>query len=618
MLVARWQTLETTTADRSSNLTGADRPAGGARAAPRRGRGRGQGRGQVILLSGEAGIGKTAVAAEAAAGARERGARVLWASCWQCEGAPGYWPWLQVARLLSPAAGALLSGAGEPAVPGRPAEAREPLAPAMEGSPSEQPSPGAARFQLFDELTSALLAEAETRPLVVVLDDLQWADASSVLLLDFLAHRLRAARVLVIGTCRDVELDPEDRVAALLAGVAAAGSVVPLAALNAEEVGEVIAGVLGGEPAPCLVAEVIELARDAGDRELEIEARLLRVSDLLELADPAFRGELAAEIGEPDGTGVRMEQLWEVRLLEEEPATPAAGPAAGTFRRDGALWTLGWAGTSVRMRDAKGLGDLAALLGAPGRQVRRADLAAASGGGEAGRAGLLLGADEVLDQRARRELRERLTGLEEEIDEAERWADPDRAARARQERDALVEELAAATGLGGRSRRLGDQSERARKAVTARIRDVITRIERVHPALGAHLRASVTTGTFCAYSPASPSRGSSAGRGKAEGGPGWSSTNLRRPGRAKAGAASLRRLGAAPRRGDRGPGGAACSRPRRCGARRCRRAGARARARRRARAPRWEAGSRGTGRPDGRPAGADRRRSLRRPPRCGS
>ena len=53
-------------------------------------------------------------------------------------------------------------------------------------------------------------------------------------------------------------------------------------------------------------------------------------------------------------------------------------------------------------------------------------------------------------------------------------------------------------------RRLGDQSERARKTVTARIRDVIDRVERVHPALGAHLRASVTTGTFCSYSPPGP------------------------------------------------------------------------------------------------------------------
>ncbi|HEX8859170.1 MAG TPA: ATPase, partial [Actinomycetes bacterium] len=149
------------------------------------------------------------------------------------------------------------------------------------------------------------------------------------------------------------------------------------------------------------------------------------------------------------------------------------------------------------------LADIATLLRSPGRQVRAAELAAAEGG-ERSRADLLLGADEVLDQRARREFRQRLADLEEEIEEADAWADTDRAARARLERDALVDELAAATGLGGQARRLGDQSERARKAVTARIRDAVGRIERVHPALGAHLRASITTGTWCGYSPASP------------------------------------------------------------------------------------------------------------------
>ena len=59
-----------------------------------------------------------------------------------------------------------------------------------------------------------------------------------------------------------------------------------------------------------------------------------------------------------------------------------------------------------------------------------------------------------------------------------------------------------ATPSGGRG--VGDQSERARKTVTARIRDVIDRVERAHPALGAHLRASVTTGTWCSYSPPAP------------------------------------------------------------------------------------------------------------------
>ena len=64
--------------------------------------------------------------------------------------------------------------------------------------------------------------------------------------------------------------------------------------------------------------------------------------------------------------------------------------------------------------------------------------------------------------------------------------------------------MAAALGLGGRSRKLGDPSERARKAVAARIRDAIERIAIEHVELGRHLRASVNTGTFCSYAPPSP------------------------------------------------------------------------------------------------------------------
>ena len=97
-----------------------------------------------------------------------------------------------------------------------------------------------------------------------------------------------------------------------------------------------------------------------------------------------------------------------------------------------------------------------------------------------------------------------MADLASEIAEAESWNDAARATRAREERDVLLRELAVAAGAGGRNRLLGDQAERARKTVTARIRDVIGRIEQVHPELGAHLRASVTTGTRCAYSPQTP------------------------------------------------------------------------------------------------------------------
>ena len=74
------------------------------------------------------------------------------------------------------------------------------------------------------------------------------------------------------------------------------------------------------------------------------------------------------------------------------------------------------------------------------------------------------------------------------------------------ERDALVGALTEAYGLGGRVRRSGSAAERARTAVTARIRDAIRRIGDAHPELGRHLARSVRTGTFCVYEPDQPVR----------------------------------------------------------------------------------------------------------------
>ena len=112
------------------------------------------------------------------------------------------------------------------------------------------------------------------------------------------------------------------------------------------------------------------------------------------------------------------------------------------------------------------------------------------------------GADPVLDDRARAAYRARLADLDEELAQADAHHDIERSARLAAEREALIDELARATGLGGRRRRLGDATERARTTVTARIRDAIGRIERAHPELGRHLRASIVTGAWCAYRPA--------------------------------------------------------------------------------------------------------------------
>jgi hypothetical protein len=171
------------------------------------------------------------------------------------------------------------------------------------------------------------------------------------------------------------------------------------------------------------------------------------------------------------------------------------------FRCEGDVWTLGYAGTVVRLPDAKGLHDIARLLANPSVEIPAADLI-----DPAARLEATLGADAALDVQARGAYRRRLAELAAEIDAADADHDPEQAARARAERDTLVEALAAAYGLGRRARRLGDAGERARKAVTARIRDSLARLDQRHPALAQHLRQSIHTGTVCSYEPPQPTQ----------------------------------------------------------------------------------------------------------------
>jgi len=198
------------------------------------------------------------------------------------------------------------------------------------------------------------------------------------------------------------------------------------------------------------------------------------------------------------------------------PPVQAPGPDHA-FRRDGEVWTLAYRGREIRMRDSKGLRDLHALLARPRTGVAALDLASVvTGGASAGYgAGTRAGPDvlhppsdtgEVIDAQARAAYRQRLRELEEAAAEADAAADIERSARIAAERDALVGALTEAYGLGGRVRRPGSAAERARTAVTARIRDAIRRIGDAHPELGRHLARSVRTGTFCVYEPDQPAR----------------------------------------------------------------------------------------------------------------
>lgn len=170
------------------------------------------------------------------------------------------------------------------------------------------------------------------------------------------------------------------------------------------------------------------------------------------------------------------------------------------FRREGDVWVLAYHGTSVRLRDAKGLRYLARLLSEPGREIHVSDLAG-SGAGETARSGAI---DVVLDDDAARAYRDRIAELEADLAEAREWNDPERAARAETEIEAITEQLSSAYGLSGRARTTGDPSERVRKAVTNRIKDSLGRIAAEHEPLGRHLANSVRTGTFCSYAPEQP------------------------------------------------------------------------------------------------------------------
>ena len=147
------------------------------------------------------------------------------------------------------------------------------------------------------------------------------------------------------------------------------------------------------------------------------------------------------------------------------------------------------------MTTLKGFHDIARLLAQPNEPLHCMELSGSAIVNEA--------TDEVLDQEARREYRRRIEELQEELEQAEADNDPARAEPARIELDAVIDELAKATGLQGRSRKMGDTAERARSAVTWRIRSAIKKISAAHPRLGQHLSNSIRTGNFCVYSPES-------------------------------------------------------------------------------------------------------------------
>lgn len=213
------------------------------------------GHARFVLLVGSAGIGKTRMAEAVAAIARARGFHVLWGGCHEREGTPPYWPWVQALRdQLRPST--------SPA-PGDGAAALTELLPhpAGEGAGWEPAGTGPAaaseQFRMFDAVGTVLRQATEQGPVLLVLDDLHWADDSSLLLLEFIVRELASTSMVVLGTCREAEPTGRRSVVELLKRVPA--RTIPLRGLDRPAVRRLMTDALGRPPSDDVVRRVRDL-----------------------------------------------------------------------------------------------------------------------------------------------------------------------------------------------------------------------------------------------------------------------------------------------------------------------------------------------------------------------
>lgn len=233
------------------------------------------GRGSLILVSGEPGIGKTRLAEEIAAAAD--GVRVLWGRCHEIEGRPPFWPWVQVLRAHAREIDARqLAASLEPEamplaqlVPElRPHLDRAAAAPLALDS-------DVARFRLFQSMTDLLRRIAAERPLLLILDDLHWADMPSLRLLEFLSHELGEAPIAVVGAYREIEVRRSPELDDVVSRLGRRATMIPLAGLTVDEVAQFVAAA-SGEEVPAEVAGRLQRETDGNPFFLDEIVRLAR------------------------------------------------------------------------------------------------------------------------------------------------------------------------------------------------------------------------------------------------------------------------------------------------------------------------------------------------------
>jgi hypothetical protein len=272
------------------------------------------------------------------------------------------------------------------------------------------------------------------------------------------------------------------------------------------------------------VSKVVEAGAGSGNRDMAGEG--------LELLLP-YRGRAVVNAGAVTCQGVVDDYLWRAAaLVDEQRADEWRVAAAAAYRKlnapwwlqrvaaarlptqwslsaarvvhlrplaGGDAWSVGPDGAQLMLPDMKGLHYLRALLMRPAADVPALELAALIAGHATVWSEAHTG--ERADRQALANYRERLRDIDGELAEAQDWADAARVERLSAERDALLDEIRNATGLGGRPRVTGGSAERARVAVRKAIAAALSRVEEHDAATARLLRGSVHTGGTCRYDP---------------------------------------------------------------------------------------------------------------------
>jgi len=237
------------------------------------------GNGQFFLIAGEPGIGKTRLTELLATFARLRRASVSWGRCIEGGAAPPFWPWLQALQSLADTTGAeeLRDDVGDgvqllaQVLPGL-ASLLDVGAPAVEGADSTQ-------LDLFKSIALWLSRSSKRRPIVLLLDDLHWADAPSVQLLQYLLGHLAAHRIFILGTYRDTEIGVEHPLRAPIAALLASAGVrqLVLGGLSKDAVSSYIA-LTTGAPTVVQLSAALHLRTEGNPLYIREVLRMLAES----------------------------------------------------------------------------------------------------------------------------------------------------------------------------------------------------------------------------------------------------------------------------------------------------------------------------------------------------